>query len=161
MTSKKQTIYAGTFDIFTNGHNEILQRALTLFDEITLLVAVSSAKKTLFDVKQRVEMLEILFKDNPQVKVDKWEGLIAEYARVNKIDSIIRGLRPTGDFEYEFQMASMNKKLYPNVETVLLMAGSDYYCVSSALVKEIWKHGGDISGFVAPQILNYLNEKKL
>lgn len=149
----KKAVYAGTFDPFTNGHDDILKRALNLFDEVTVLIAVSPSKTPLFSAQERVEMLTEHFKDNSKVKVDSWSGLLVDYAKKNKIDTIIRGLRPTGDFEVEFQMASMNNKLYPEIETVFLMTEGQNYYISSSLVKEVFKHDGDVSEFV-PEIIN-------
>lgn len=151
-----KAIYAGTFDPYTNGHQDILDRALKIFDEVTVLVAVSPSKKPMFTTDQRLEMLNNQFKDNPQVKVDYWEGLLVDYAKKNKIPNIIRGLRPTGDFEIEFQMASMNNKLYPDIETVFLMTEGQNYFISSTLVREIYRHGGDISEFVPNEIQHYI-----
>ncbi|PIK16580.1 pantetheine-phosphate adenylyltransferase [Halobacteriovorax sp. JY17] len=149
----KKAVYAGTFDPFTNGHDDILKRALNLFDEITVLIAVSPSKVPLFSVEQRTEMLEEHFKDESRVKVDSWDGLLVDYAKKKSIDTIIRGLRPTGDFEVEFQMASMNNKLYPEIETVFLMTEGQNYYISSSLVKEVYKHDGDVSEFV-PNVIN-------
>lgn len=150
--AKKTALYAGSFDPFTNGHLDIVNRALSLFDEITILLAVSPSKNPYIPKETRKNLLEEIFKDKPNVKVDTWDGLIVDYARDHKIDSIVRGLRPTGDFETEFQMASMNRKLYSNIETVFLMTGENLYYISSSLVKEVHKHGGDIQKFV-PQIV--------
>ncbi|MCR9206578.1 MAG: pantetheine-phosphate adenylyltransferase, partial [Halobacteriovoraceae bacterium] len=104
----KKAIYPGTFDPFTRGHEDILTRALNVFDEITVLVAVSPAKKALFSQKERVEMINKTFGDDPRVKADAWDGLVVDYAKKHGIQALVRGLRPTGDFEMEFQMASMN-----------------------------------------------------
>ncbi len=156
----KKALYAGTFDVFTNGHLDIVQRALRIFDEVTILVAVPPNKKSLLSKESRIEMLQELFVDQPGVQVEFWNGLIVEYARQNDIRSIVRGLRPTGDFEIEYQMASMNRNLNSEADTVFLMAGSDNYYVSSSLVKEIYFHGGEISQFVPPLIMKKLKELK-
>lgn len=155
----KKAIYAGTFDPFTNGHQDILLRSLELFDEVTLLIAVSPTKKPLCSMKDRVKMLKEHFKNQPKIKVDSWDGLVVEYARKHKIGALLRGLRPTGDFEIEFQMASMNQKLYPDLETVFLMTRGKHYFISSTLVKEIYNHGGDISEFVPDTVAKYLVRK--
>ncbi len=157
---KKKAIYAGTFDPFTNGHQDILLRALNLFDEVTILVAISPTKKPLFSREKRMEMLAVLFKGNDKIKINAWDGLIVDYARQNGIQSIVRGLRPTGDFEIEFQMASMNNKLYPDVDTIFLMTGGEHYFISSSLVKEVFHHGGDIKPFVPSEILEQMNKLK-
>lgn len=152
----RKAVYAGTFDPFTNGHLDIVQRALKIFDEVTVLVAVSPTKKPFLGQDKRVELLETLFKGEKKVKVDSWDGLIVEYARQNKISSIVRGLRPTGDFEIEFQMASMNRKINQECDTVFLMTSEKLYYISSSLVKEVFNHGGDVSPFVPSIVLEEL-----
>ncbi len=156
----RRALYAGTFDPFTNGHLDIVQRATGLFDELTLLVAVSPTKKPTLSQERRVELLEELFKHEKKIKVDSWDGLVVEYARQHKIGHIVRGLRPTGDFEVEFQMASMNRKINSQLDTVFLMTSEKLYYISSSLVKEVWQHNGDISMFVPPLILDELNKIK-
>ncbi|MBT3585703.1 MAG: pantetheine-phosphate adenylyltransferase [Halobacteriovoraceae bacterium] len=158
--AKKTALYAGTFDPFTLGHQNILERALCIFDEITVVVAVSPSKNPLFNREQRLEMIRDLFSGNSKVKVDSWDGLIVDYAKEKKIQTIVRGLRPTGDFEIEFQMASMNNKLLPEVETVFLMTGGEHYFVSSSLVKEIYDHGGDITDFVPQAVLEKMKKNQ-
>jgi pantetheine-phosphate adenylyltransferase len=157
---KKRALYAGTFDPFTNGHLDIVQRALKLFDEVIVLVAVSPTKKPFMSTEIRLDLLNRLFAHEPRVKVDSWSGLIVEYARQNKICSIVRGLRPTGDFEIEFQMASMNRKINPDCDTVFLMTGEKLYYVSSSLVKEVYTHNGDVSMFVPPTVFEELKKLK-
>ncbi len=159
MTELKKALYAGTFDPFTNGHLDIVNRSLKVFDEITIVIAVPPNKSPLFSKDQRVEMLNELFKENSNVKIDTWDGLIVDYAKKNKIPSIVRGLRPTGDFEIEFQMASMNQSLHAGIETFFLMTSGEHYFVSSTLIREILKHSGDISPFVPKEIFNHINKK--
>jgi pantetheine-phosphate adenylyltransferase len=154
----KRGIYAGTFDPFTNGHQDILDRSLKILDEVTVLVAVSPTKKPLFTPEQRVEMLTDHFRVNPKVKIDFWDGLVVEYARQKQIGTLVRGLRPTGDFEIEFQMAAMNRTIYPQIETVFFMTEGLNYFVSSSLVREIHQHGGDISPFVPKAILDSIQK---
>lgn len=154
----KTAIYPGTFDPFTRGHDDIVNRALRVFDEITVLVAVAPTKKALFSQEERVAMIKEHVKNDPRVKVDAWDGLIVEYAKKHKISAIVRGLRPTGDFEMEFQMASMNNHLYGEVDTFFLPTGGKHYFVSSSLVKELYKHGRDVSEFVPEAILDCLNK---
>lgn len=149
----KTALYAGTFDPFTNGHLDIVQRAQHLFDKLTLVVAVSPTKKPTLTQERRVELLKELFSSNPKIEVVSWGGLIVEYARAHNVGYIVRGLRPTGDFETEFQMAAMNRKLNEKLDTVFLTTSDKLYYVSSSLVKEVWQHGGDISPFVPPLIL--------
>ncbi|OUR96443.1 pantetheine-phosphate adenylyltransferase [Halobacteriovorax marinus] len=154
----KTALYAGTFDPFTNGHEDILKRSLNLFNKVTLLVAVSPSKKPLFTTEERLEMLRELFKDDPRITVDSWDGLLVDYAKNNKIDVVIRGLRPTGDFEVEFQMASMNNKLFPEMETVFLMTEGQNYFISSSLVKEVHNHSGHVKDFVPKIIYKWLTK---
>jgi pantetheine-phosphate adenylyltransferase len=156
----KTALYAGTFDPFTNGHDDILRRALKIFDHITVLIAVSPTKRPMFSSEDRQAMIEEHYKNNKKISVDSWEGLIVEYARQKEIGAILRGLRPTGDFEVEFQMASMNGHLFPEVETVFLPTSGENYFISSSLVKEVHSHGGDIDKFVPPAMLKYLKEAK-
>ena len=156
----KRAIYPGTFDPFTKGHEDILKRALKVFDEITVLVAVSPSKKALFSQKERVEMIEETFLKDSRVKVDSWDGLVVEYAKSKGIQALVRGLRPTGDFEMEFQMASMNNTLSPKVESVFFMTGEEHFFISSSLVREVFGHGGDISNFVPKEVLTFLESQK-
>jgi len=157
---KNIAIYAGTFDPFTNGHLNIVQRGLNIFEEIRILVAVSPNKKPMFSTQQRIEMIKDVFKNNSKVTVDSWAGLLVEYAEKNNIKCLLRGLRPTGDFESEFQMASMNNHLNSEIETVFLMTSGDQYFVSSSLVKEIHQHGKDITAFVPTEIINKIKSLK-
>ena len=158
MSQKKRAIYAGTFDPFTNGHLDIVNRGLQVFDEIVVLMAISPSKNHLVPTDQRLKMVEDVFKDFDNVVVDSCNGLIVDYAKDKDIDSILRGLRPTGDFESEFQMATMNQKLYGGIETFFLMTGSENYFISSSLVKEIFLYGRDISGFVPATIAKVLEK---
>lgn len=155
---KRAAIYPGTFDPFTNGHDDILKRALRVFDEVTILVAVSPSKKSLFSQEERIQMIKNHLKDEPRAKVDAWNGLVVEYAKKNGIYSIVRGLRPTGDFEMEFQMASMNNHLNQEIDTFFLPTGGNHYYISSSLVKELYKHGRDISDFVPDSVMSYLKK---
>ena len=153
----KKAIYPGTFDPYTKGHDDILQRALRIFDEITVLVAVSPAKTALFTQEERVEMIGKHLEKQEQLKVDCWDGLVVQYAKEKGIHAIVRGLRPTGDFEMEFQMASMNNHLYKEIDTFFLPTGGNHYFVSSSLVKELIKHGKDVSEFLPPTIMEFIN----
>lgn len=157
---KKCALYAGTFDPFTNGHLDIVQRAVKIFDEIVILVAVSPTKKPFMPSEARVSVLKKLFAHESKVRVESWSGLIVEYARQSKISSIVRGLRPTGDFEIEFQMASMNRKINPDCDTVFLMTSEKLYYISSSLVKEVYNHNGDITAFVPPLVLEEMKKIK-
>jgi pantetheine-phosphate adenylyltransferase len=152
----KTAIYPGTFDPFTNGHDDILRRALRVFDKVIILVAVSPVKRSLFTQDQRVEMINDHLSDEPKASVDSWDGLIVDYAKKHKINAIVRGLRPTGDFEMEFQMASMNNHLYEEIDTFFLPTGGKHYFVSSSLVKELHKNGRDIAEFIPESVLKYI-----
>lgn len=156
----KKALYAGTFDPITNGHMDIVQRAIKLFDHVTVLVAVSPTKKPLIPQERRLELLRELFKNEPKVEVAAWDGLVVEYARQNGIGHVVRGLRPTGDFETEFQMASMNRKLNDQLDTVFLVTSEKLFYISSTLVKEVWLHKGDISPFVPKLVLEELKQLK-
>lgn len=157
----KKALYAGTFDPFTNGHEDILLRSLSIFDEVTVLVAHNRNKTPLFSAEDRVAMIQECYQSEPKIKVDSWEGLVVDYAKKHNISTIIRGLRPTGDFEAEFQMASMNKRLFGEIETVFLVTEGDNYYVSSSLVKEIHKFGRDIAEFLPPKIYEWLMKSSL
>lgn len=148
----KTAIYPGTFDPVTNGHLDILVRASEIFDEIIVAVAVDSQKSTLFSLEERVALLEEATKDLKGVTIKGFEGLTVEFARQCSASAIIRGLRVAGDFEYEFQLALMNKKLAPDIETVFLMTKSDYSYISSSAIRWAASLKGEISEFVPPHV---------
>ena len=152
-------IYPGSFDPVTSGHVDIVDRGLTIFDEIIVLIAQSSAKKGLFSLEERGEMLREVFREKPRVKIDNWDGLLVDYARIHKARAILRGLRAVSDFEYEFQMASMNKRLFKDIETVFMTASDRYHFVSSHLVREVAALGGDLKDIVPPEVERRLLEK--
>ncbi|OFZ78934.1 MAG: pantetheine-phosphate adenylyltransferase [Bdellovibrionales bacterium RIFOXYD1_FULL_55_31] len=155
----RKAIYPGSFDPITNGHLDILDRSLTLFPEITIVVAGTGRKNPLFSVDERVALIREVTAGRTGVKVDQWPGLIMEYARMHKISAVIRGLRAASDFEYEFMMASMNKQLNPDVETLFMMTAQNLYFVSSSIVKELFHYGGDVSAYVPPVVYQRLSEK--
>lgn len=155
----KTAIYAGSFDPFTFGHQEIVERALEIFDQVIILVAKSSSKKNILTTEERIICLKRIFAKNKKIKIDSWQGLIVDYAQKNKIKHLIRGLRPSGDFDSEFQMASMNRDLNRNIDIVFLMAGPKYYFVSSSLVKEVFNYGGDISKYVHDDFIKVMTQK--
>ena len=152
-------IYPGSFDPVTSGHVDIVDRGLTIFDEIIVLIAQSSAKKGLFSLEERGEMLREVFREKPRVKIDNWDGLLVDYARIHKARAILRGLRAVSDFEYEFQMAAMNKRLNPKIDTFFMMTSEDTYFVSSHLVREVAKLGGALKHIVPPHVEQKLKEK--
>lgn len=160
MKNSKIAIYAGSFDPFTYGHQDIVDRALKVFDKVVVLVAISPSKKSILSNEQKVYALQKIYTKNERVEIDTWDGLIVDYAHKNKIKHIIRGLRPTGDFDNEFQMYSMNRDLNKQVDTVFFMTGHDYYYVSSSLVKEIFNHGEDISKYVPEVFIKLMQKNK-
>ncbi len=157
--SPRRAIYPGSFDPITNGHLDILDRALALFPEVTIVVAGTGSKNPLFTPEERVELIREVTKDRKGVKVDRWPGLIMEYARKHQVSAVIRGLRAASDFEYEFMMASMNKVINPLVETVFMMTAQNLYFVSSSMIKELYRYGGDITHYVPPMVVDHLARK--
>jgi len=155
----KIAIYPGSFDPVTYGHIDIIQRASLLFDKLIVAVLVNPAKKPLFSLEERVHLLEEVTKDIARVEVSNFDGLLVDYAKKVDATAIIKGLRMISDFEYEFQMALINKKLYPSVETVFLMTNNKYGYLSSSVVKEIAEFGGCLSEFVPDIVSNELNKK--
>ena len=154
----KLCIYPGTFDPVTYGHLDVLERAAKLFEHVTVAVAVSSTKYSLFTPEQRVELLRPNLSHLPNVDVMSFDGLLVEFARQQKAHAIIRGLRALSDFEFEFNMALMNRHLEPNVETLFVMPKEAYSYTSSSLVKQIAKLGGDISHFVPANVAAALKQ---
>lgn len=154
-----KAIYPGSFDPFTNGHLDILERSLNLFREVTVLVAGSSRKTQLLSVEERVDLIRDVVKGMPNVKVDSTSGLIMEYAHQHHVKAVIRGLRTPSDFEYEYMMATMNKNIHPECETVFMMTSQGLYFVSSTMIKELHLYGGDISPYVPKVILKKLKER--
>ncbi len=144
-------IYPGSFDPLTNGHLSIIQRALQIFDRLIVAVAVNPKKVPLFTVDERRSLIQDACQD-PRVEVDAFQGLLVEYAKRRGVNVLLRGLRAVSDFEYEFQLANMNRKLAPGIETVFMMTGEDYFYLSSQLVREVASLGGDVSGLVPDNV---------
>jgi len=155
----KIAIYPGTFDPVTNGHIDILERALKLFDKVIITIAGNSAKNPLFTKAERTTLLRKVMKHYKNVEVDSFEGLLVEYVQKRNAISVVRGLRAMTDFEYELQMALMNRKLDEKMETVFLMPNEKYTYLSSNFVREIARLGGDVSKFVPPVVLKALRQK--
>jgi pantetheine-phosphate adenylyltransferase len=152
-------IYAGTFDPITNGHVSIIHSGLVAFDRIIVAVLSNSKKEPLFSVAERIEMITDAVKGDPRVEVDRFDdGLLVDYARNKGVRVVLRGLRAVGDFEYELQMANMNRHLDGDIETVFIMA-SDYFFVSSSLIKEAASLGGDLKGVVPDLVERKLRAK--
>lgn len=155
----KTAICPGSFDPATNGHLDIIERASKLFDKVIVAVLNNPKKKSLFSVEERVDILRKVCAYMKNVEVDSFSGLLTEYANEKKADAIVKGLRAVSDFEYELQMALMNKKLNPEVETVFIMTSSRYSYLSSSIVKEVAQFGGCIRGLVPEVIENDIYER--
>ncbi|MBO5529355.1 MAG: pantetheine-phosphate adenylyltransferase [Bacilli bacterium] len=154
-----KAIYPGSFDPFTNGHLDILNRACKVFDEVIVLVAINPAKKTVFTVQERVDILKKILKDKPNVRVDSYEGLTVDYAKQEGVKHIIRGLRAVTDFEYEFQLASANRFANPEIDMVFFMASVENSFVSSSVVNELRKNGADVSPLVPKPVVEAFEAK--
>ncbi len=151
--ARRGIMYPGTFDPITNGHCDLVSRAARLFDEVVVAVAASPAKSPMFDLETRIRLATEALADVPGARIDGYEGLTVEYARANGLHAILRGLRAVSDFEHEFQLASMNRRLDPSIETVYLTPSESFAHVSSTLVREIAGMGGDVSNFVHPSVV--------
>ncbi len=152
-------IYPGSFDPITNGHLDLIERGSQLFDHLVVAVLTNVEKQPLFTVSERVEMLGEVTQGMRNVSVDTFSGLLVDYALRKKARAILRGIRAFSDYEYELQMALMNRKLEPSVETVFLMPAEAYTYISSRLVKEIFQHGGSVKGLVPPAVEERLYHK--
>ena len=153
-------VYPGTFDPVTNGHVDIIKRALRLFDRVVVAIAVNSSKKPLFSLDERIALIRNCFgPENDRVEVDTTSGLIVDYAVGKGACAIVRGLRAVSDFDYEFQLALMNRKLERKVETVFLMTGFRWIYISSSIIKDAARHNGDVSGVVPAHVHAALKEK--
>lgn len=157
-------VYPGSFDPVTNGHLDIIERSLSIFDRVIVALLVNVEKQPLFSLVERVEMLKAVTAHWPRVEVDTFDGLLVNYAMERGAKAIVRGIRAVSDFEYEFQMALMNRRLQPRLETVFMMPAESYSYVSSRLVKEIYKLGGSAKGLV-PELVeqrlkNTMNKKE-
>lgn len=151
-------IYPGSFDPITAGHEDIARRALGLADRVVVAVArtASQAKKPLFSVEERLEMLEEVFGGEDGIECTSFEGLLVDFARNRGAQVVVRGLRAVSDFEYEFQLAQMNRQLWPELETVFLTPGTRHTFLSASIVREVARLGGDVTSFVAPQVAQRL-----
>jgi len=152
-------VYPGTFDPFTRGHEDLVRRGALLFDKIVVAIAQSRGKTPIFTLDERVSIASEILSPFPNVEVVGFDGLLMDFLRKRNARLILRGLRAVSDFEYEFQMAGMNRKLFPDVETVFLTPADEYMFISATMVREIAKLGGDVSKFVHPVVTDQLRQK--
>jgi pantetheine-phosphate adenylyltransferase len=156
----KLAVYPGSFDPLTNGHVDIIERGTHLFDRIIVAILVNVEKKPLFTMQERVDILQQVFKGRPNVEIDTFDGLLVDYVARRNANVIVRGLRALSDFETEFQMALMNRRLSPEVETVFMMPAEQYTYISSRLIKEVFSLGGQVRGLVPEIVESRLREKQ-
>lgn len=154
----KKAVCPGSFDPITNGHLDVIERASHLFDEVVIAVLVNNSKSSLFTTEERIVLARDCVKHLPNVRVDMWSGLLVDYCRENKVDAIVKGLRAVSDFDYELQMAQMNLQL-KGVDTLLMATKPAYSFLSSSLVREIARYGGDVSNLVPAGVLSELTRK--
>ncbi len=155
----KTAIYPGSFDPITNGHLDLIQRGLKIFDEIIVAIAVNPVKQPLFTIEERVQLIREVLEDHPRVRIDHFTGLLVDYVRRQNTNVILRGLRAVSDFDYEFQLALMNRRLAPEIETVFLMTSLKWVFLSSSILKEAVSLGGVIEDIVPPVVFKHLREK--
>jgi pantetheine-phosphate adenylyltransferase len=155
----RKAVYPGTFDPITRGHEDLVRRASRLFREVVVAVADSRSKQPFFSLAERVDMASTVLADCANVKVVGFSGLLIHFLQQQEADIILRGLRAVSDFEYEFQLAGMNRNLYPNVETIFLTPSEQYMFISASMVREIAQLGGDVGQFVPPTVRTRLSEK--
>jgi len=159
MSADRVALFPASFDPVTNGHLDIIRRSLNVFDRLILGIAYNVAKSGTFSVEERLELLNGVLGDDPRIEITSFEGLLVEFCRKSGASTVIRGLRAMSDYEYEFEMALMNKHLNPDVETVFMMASQEYLYVSSSRLKELVRFGGEVSDFVPPLVGKRLREK--
>jgi pantetheine-phosphate adenylyltransferase len=159
MAMGKVAIYPGSFDPVTNGHLDIVKRGLKLFDKVIVTILYNPSKETLFSVEERLDMLQMSMKGLANIEIDRFDGLLVDYAAKRKADAILRGMRAVSDFEYEFQMALMNRRLNRDIQTVFLMTGLRWIFTSSSIIKEAARFGGNIEGMVPPVVLKKIRGK--
>jgi pantetheine-phosphate adenylyltransferase len=155
----RTAIYPGSFDPLTNGHLDVIERAVKLFDHVVVAVAKNESKQPLFSLEERVELVRHCIKHIPNAEADSFDSLLVDYVQRRNAQAIVRGLRAISDFEFEFQLALMNRKLNEKIETIFMMPKDTYTFLSSRIIKEIARLGGDITAFVPPQVRTALLEK--
>ncbi len=160
MTQPVIALYPGTFDPITLGHEDIVRRAARMFDVVVIAVARAHHKKTMFTLEQRLEMTRHALADCPNVKVQTFDGLVIEFAKQLNARTMVRGIRSMTDFDYEFQLAGMNRRLAPAIDTVFLNTLDVYQCISSTLVREVSALGGDVAQFVSPSVLEFMHANR-
>lgn len=156
---EKIAVYPGSFDPITNGHLDIINRGLRIFDRIIVLIGRNPGKETLFNAEERMSMIETLIEGKERITVDCFTGLLVDYVREKKVNCIMRGLRAMSDFEYEFQLALINRRLDREIETVFLMTGFKWFYINSRIIKEAASFGGDVKGLVPDVVYMKLQEK--
>lgn len=156
---EKVAIYPGSFDPITNGHIDMVERGLRLFDKIIVCILCNPGKETLFTIEERLEMIRESLKKFPNLEIDSFDGLLVDYGAKRNANAILRGMRAVSDFEYEFQLALMNRKLNRKIQTVFLMTGFRWIFTSSSIIKEAARFGGDVTGMVPPIVNKKLKEK--
>jgi len=154
-----KAVYPGTFDPITRGHQDLVRRAAALFDQVIVGIAASQAKRPFFTLEERITLARDILKPYRNVKIEGFRGLLMDFVRAQRAQVIVRGLRAVSDFEYEFQMAGMNRNLYPDVETIFLTPAEQYQFISATIVREIATLGGDVNKFVLPRVARALEAK--
>ncbi|MCB2221212.1 MAG: pantetheine-phosphate adenylyltransferase [Bacteroidetes bacterium] len=149
---QKIAVFPGSFDPITRGHESVIKRAVPLFDQLYIAIGLNAEKKGFFTIEQRLHWIEEVFADEPKILVTQYEGLTVDFCRQNNIGYILRGLRTSADFEFERSIGQVNKKLYPDIETVFLLTAPEYTSLNSSIVRDILRHGGDASQFVPEKI---------
>lgn len=155
----RQAIYPGSFDPLTNGHLNIVERGLQVFDRLVVAIATNPSKSAMYSVEDRRAMLEEATGHDDRVEIDSFEGLLVDYCAKREINIVLRGLRAVSDFEYELQMANMNRKLYSAIETVFMMSSEEHFYVSSRFVREVIRYGGDVSELVPESVQRRLADR--
>lgn len=158
MSKTRVAVYPGTFDPITLGHEDIVRRAANLFDQVIVAVAGSTSKQTLFSLQERVDLAESVFHGD-NIRVVGFDGLLMQFVQAQGGQMVIRGLRAASDFEYEFQLAGMNRKLYPKLETLFMTPAEEFMFISSSLVREVARLGGDVNQFVSPGVETAIKQK--